>query len=93
MLQTDLFAGRETADTVAYKPDAEQVRARMHRMLAQMAQMTTHSVDASRLSLFRAVFPELAKGLGPAESAVLQAVFDRQLDRLAGAVAPSQAAV
>lgn len=81
--QPDLF-GAEAAP-VAYRPDPEKVRARLHRILSEAQAAQTLPWDAGRASLYRTVFPQLTLWLPEDEAAQLRFEFEAEMTRLEAA--------
>lgn len=79
MDQHDLFA---EAPEPAWRPDPEKVRSRLHRILSEIRASETLPLDAARLSLYRAIFPDMTRWLPIDEAEALQNAFNAELARL-----------
>ena len=77
--QPDLF-GSEAAP--AYRPDADKVRVRLHKILAEARAAQTMPWEPARLSLYRTIFPQMALLLPGGEGAQLRFEFESELVRL-----------
>lgn len=77
--QQDLF-GEEIAP--AYKPDLDKVRARLHRILVEARAAESIPWDATRVSLYRTIFPQMTLWLPEEEAAQLRFEFDTEMERL-----------
>ena len=78
-LQSDLF-GAET--TPAYRPDADKVRARLHKILAEARAAQTSPLEPARVSLYRTIFPQMTVWLPEDEGAQLRFEFETEMARL-----------
>jgi len=89
--QSDLFAPEPQADLFgaesasAYRPSPEKVRARLHRILAEMRGARTLPPESGRPSLYRTIFPQLALFLPEEEAAQLRLEFETEMTRLQSA--------
>ena len=79
MNQMDLFANEPA--TPAYRPDPEKVRSRLRRILAEARAAATMPWEPTRLSLYRAIFPDMTRYLPDDEAAGWCAEFTAELDR------------
>ncbi|MDG4603108.1 MAG: hypothetical protein P9C48_12630 [Defluviicoccus sp.] len=79
MNQHDLFA--ETPEP-AWRPNPEKVRSRLRRILSEARASATLPWDAARLSLYRTIFPDMARWLPIDEAEALQNEFNAELARL-----------
>lgn len=77
--QQDLF-GEEAAP--AYKPDLDKVRTRLHRILVEARAAESIPWDATRVSLYRTIFPQMTLWLPEEEAAQLRFEFDTEMERL-----------
>ncbi len=89
--QGDLF-GNEDADpsgddfeTPVYRADPDEVRADLHRILAEAKDAKTMPWDASRVALYRLIFPQMTNWLPEEEGAQLRFQFEEELARLQAA--------
>jgi hypothetical protein len=80
--QPDLFG----ADAVpAYRPDPDKVRARLHRILTEARAARTFPWEPTRVSLYRAIFPQMTLWLPDEEAAQLRFEFEAEMERLQAA--------
>jgi len=80
--QPDLFG----ADAVpAYRPDLDKVRARLHKILAEVQAARSLPWEPTRLSLYRTIFPQMTQWLPEDEGAQLRFEFEEELERLEAA--------
>jgi hypothetical protein len=77
--QVDLF-GPEAAP--AYRPDADKVRARLNKILAEAKAAQTLPWDPSRASLYRTIFPQMTLFLPEQEGAQFRFAFEAEMARL-----------
>ena len=80
--QTDLFG---EADTPTYRPDIDKVRARLHKILAEMRNAQSLPWEWGRASLYRTIFPQMTQWLPEDEGAQLRFEFEAELERLKAA--------
>jgi hypothetical protein len=80
--QPDLF-GAEAAP--AYRPDPDKVRARLHKILAEARAAQTFPWEPTRVSLYRAIVPQMTLWLPEEEGAQLRFEFETELARLEAA--------
>jgi hypothetical protein len=78
--QADLF-GVDAAPP-AYRPDADKVRARLHKMLAEARAAQKFPWEPTRVSLYRTIFPQMTNWLPEDEGAQLRFEFETELARL-----------
>jgi hypothetical protein len=89
--QGDLFAGDqpdpsdEDFETPVYEADPEEVRAELHRILAEVRAAKTMPWDDSKVSLYRTIFPQMANWLPEEERTQLCFEFETQMERLKAA--------
>jgi hypothetical protein len=90
--QQDLFgAGSEPelfepdAAPPAYRPDPDDVRARLNRILAEARAAEKLPWDRDRLLVYRTIFPQMAGWLPEEEGAQLRFEFDTEMTRLKAA--------
>ena len=89
--QGDLFGqdGPDPSDddfeTPVYRADPEQVRAELHRILAEARAAQTLPWGPGRVSLYRTIFPQMTNWLPEDEGAQLRFEFDTELARLEAA--------
>jgi hypothetical protein len=79
--QGDLFG----VEAVAYRPDPDKVRARLHKILAEARGADVAPWGPARLSLYRTIVPQMAGFLPDEEGAQLCFEFERELARLKAA--------
>ena len=87
--QGNLFSDDELADLFGdeplpvYRPDLDEVRAKLQEMLAEAR--AAEKLPPRRLSLYRAIVPHMTGWLPEEEGAQLRFEFDAELKRLAAA--------
>lgn len=80
--QADLFGAPETP---VYKPDPDKVRARLQKIIAEAKAANVIPWDASRVSLYRTIVPQMSMLLPEEEGAQLRFEFENELARLEAA--------
>lgn len=80
--QPDLF-GAELAP--AYRPNPDKVRSRLHKILAEARAAQSLPWERTRVSLYRAIFPQMTLWLPEDEGAQLRFAFETELARLEAA--------
>jgi hypothetical protein len=89
--QGDLFGtdsdpgDSEDRETPTYYPDPDEVRAELHRILAEARAADAMPWDARRTALYRTIFPQMTGCLPEEEAAQLRFDFDSELKRLKAA--------
>lgn len=89
--QGDLFAGDspdpsdEDFETPTFYPDPDEVRAELHKILAEARAATAMPWDDSRAALYRTIFPQMTNCLPDEEGAQLRFEFMQELARLKAA--------
>lgn len=89
--QGDLFSGNspdpsdEDFETPTYYPDPDEVRAELHKILAEMRAAEVMPWDARRVALYRTIFPQMTNALPEDEGAQLRFAFMSELERLKAA--------
>ena len=90
--QRDLFQNDEQADlfgedspTPVYRADPDEVRAELHRMLAEARAAKELPWEPAKVSLYRTIFPQMTNWLPEEEAAQLRFEFDTEMDRLEAA--------
>jgi hypothetical protein len=87
--QADLFGHDEPDDpdrpTPVYRADPDEVREELHRILAEARDAKTMPWDASRVALYRTIFPQMTNWLPEEEGAQLRFQFEEELARLQAA--------
>jgi hypothetical protein len=81
--QADLFG--EDAAAPEYRPDPDQVRARLYKILAEARAAQRLPWDPMRVSLYRTIFPQMTNWLPEDEGAQLRFDFEVELARLKAA--------
>jgi hypothetical protein len=81
--QTELF--EPDAAPLAYRPDPDRVRARLHKILAEAKAAEKLPWDRDRLLVYRTIFPRMAGWLPEEEAAQLRFEFDTEIARLKAA--------
>ena len=79
----DLFGGE--APTPEFRADPDDVRASLHRILAEARAAETVPWDRQKLRLYRTVFPQMTLWLPDEEAAQLRFEFETELTRLEAA--------
>ena len=77
--QRDLFGA---PDVPAYRPDPDKVRARLHKILAEMRNSQSLPWGPGRASLYRTIFPQMSFALPQEEGAQLRFEFEEEMARL-----------
>jgi hypothetical protein len=88
--QGDLFQAEEQPDLFGdspppYRPDPEKVRARLYKILAEARGAERLPWEATRVSLYRTIFPQMTLFLPEDEGAQLRFAFETELERLEAA--------
>jgi len=87
--QGDLFRNdndaSEERETPTWYPDPDEIRAELHKILAEARAATTIPWDAHRASLYRLIFPQMTNGPPEDEGAQLRFEFETELERLKAA--------
>ena len=90
--QQDLFESETQAELfepdagpAAYRPDPDQVRARLHKILAEARGAEKLPWDRDRLLVYRTIFPQMAGWLPDEEAAQLRFEFEAEMARLKAA--------
>lgn len=90
--QQDLFEDEAQAELLepdaappAYRPDPDEVRARLHRILAEARGAEKLPWDRDRLLVYQNIFPHMAGWLPEDEAAQLRFQFDAEIARLKAA--------
>lgn len=81
--QPELF--EPDAAPPVYRPDLDQVRARLHRILAEVRAAEKLPWDTDQLLVYRTIFSQMAGWLPDEEGAQLRFEFDTELERLKAA--------
>jgi hypothetical protein len=86
--QGDLFAGDkpdpsdENFETPIYEADPDEVRAELHKILAEARAAKSMPWDDNRVALYRTIFPQMTGCLPEEEGAQLRFEFMTELERL-----------
>jgi hypothetical protein len=89
--QPDLFRVEEQPDLFgdsrppAYRPDADKVRTRLYKILAEARAARRLPWEPTRVSLYRTIFPQMTLWLPEDEGAQLRFEFETELLRLEAA--------
>ena len=90
--QQDLFGTDSQAELFepdaappAYRPDPDQVRERLHKILAEARAADKLPWDRDKLLVYRTIFPQMAGWLPEEEGAQLRFEFDTEMARLKAA--------
>jgi len=67
---------------VTYKPEPDQVRARLNRILAEARAAATLPWDRARADLYRIVVPQMTSWLPEDEAVQWRLAFDTEMARL-----------
>jgi hypothetical protein len=81
--QAELFA--PAAAPPAYRPDPENARTRLHKILAEARASEKLPWDRHKLLVYQTVFPRMAGWLPEDEAAQLRFEFDAEMARLKAA--------
>jgi hypothetical protein len=81
--QPELFEAE--AAPPAYRPDLDDVRARLNRILAEARASNTLPWDSDKVLLYQTIFPHMAGWLPEDEATQLRFEFDTELARLKAA--------
>lgn len=81
--QPDLFGG--TAPVPEYRPDPDKVRRRLQKILAEARAAQKLPWQATTVSLYRTIVPQMASWLPEEEGAQLCFEFETELARLEAA--------
>jgi hypothetical protein len=81
--QAELFEPDEAPP--AYRPDPDQVRARLQRILAEARAAEKLPWDQDKLLVYRTIFPQMAGWLPEEEGAQLRFEFESEMARLKAA--------
>lgn len=90
--QQDLFADQAQPELFeagaappAYRPDPDDIRARLHRILTEARAAEKLPWDRDKLLVYRTIFPQMAGWLPEQEGAQLRFEFDAEMARLKAA--------
>ena len=90
--QQDLFEADAQAELFdpdatppGYRPDLDNVRARLHKILAEARAADKVPWDRDQLLVYRTIFPQMAGWLPEDEAAQLRFQFDTEMTRLKAA--------
>ena len=89
--QGDLFGNdrpdpsADDFETPTYYPDPDEVRAELHKILAEARAAKSMPWDDSRTALYRTIFPQMTNALPEEEGAQLRFEFMNELKRLEAA--------
>lgn len=81
--QSDLFD--EDAPTPVYRADPDEVRAELHKILAEARAARKLPWEPKQVSLYRTIFPQMTNWLPDEEAAQLRFAFDTEMARLEAA--------
>jgi hypothetical protein len=81
--QAELFGHDEALP--AYRPDPDDIRARLHRILAEARAAEKLPWDGDKLLVYRTIFPRMAGWLPEEEGTQLRFEFDTEMTRLKAA--------
>ena len=90
--QGDLFRSDEQSElyddesqTPTWYPDPDEIRAELHKILAEARAAKSIPWDEDRAALYRVIFPQMTNALPEEEGAQLRFQFEEQLARLEAA--------
>ena len=87
--QGDLFRSDDDAseehETPTWYPDPDEIRAELHKILAEMRAAQSMPWTEDRASLYRVIFPQMTNALPADEGAQLRFEFMEELKRLEAA--------
>ena len=90
--QGDLFQRDEPPElyddesqTPTWYPDPDEIRAELHKILAEARAATSMPWDDHRASLYRVIFPQMTNALPEDEAAQLRFAFMAEMERLKAA--------
>jgi hypothetical protein len=69
----------------AYRPDPDEVRAKLHKILAEARAAEKLPWDSDKVLVYRTIFPHMAGWLPEEEAAQLRFEFDTEMARLKAA--------
>ncbi len=81
--QPDLFG--DDAPTPVYRADPDEVRAELHKILAEARAAERMPWEPTKVSLYRTLFPPVTNWFPEEEAAQLRFAFAAELERLAAA--------
>ncbi|MFA6267762.1 MAG: hypothetical protein WC670_18850 [Pseudolabrys sp.] len=81
--QPELFTSDEAPS--AYKPDLDDVRARLSRILAELRAAETLAEDSDKALVYKTIFPHMTGWLPEDEGAQLRFEFNTEMARLKAA--------
>ena len=81
MDQPDLFAAALPAQP-SYRPDPAKVRARLERIVAEARAADVLPWEATRVSLYRTIVPDMTRWLPDDEAAIWREAFEAEMARL-----------
>jgi hypothetical protein len=79
--QRELF---NAPSTPTYRPNLDEVRARLEKLLAEARAAKTMPWEPAQLSLYRLIFPQMTLWLPEQEAAQYRIDFDQEVKRLEG---------
>lgn len=90
--QPDLFLSDSEPDlfgpdyaTPVYYPDADRVRGRLQKILAELRSAAPHGLNGDSARFYQLIFPQMSKCLPDEEAAQLRFEFEAELERLKAA--------
>jgi hypothetical protein len=72
----------DESQTPTWYPDPDEIRAELHKILAEMRAAESMPWDEKRTSLYRTIFPQMTAALPEEEGAQLRFEFDTEIERL-----------
>jgi hypothetical protein len=81
--QSDLFG--EEVETPTYRADPDEVRAELHKILAEARAADKLHWEPRKVALYRTIFPQMTLWLPEEEAAQLRFEFESEMERLKAA--------
>ena len=75
----------DESQTPTWYPDPDEIRAELHKILAEARAATSMPWDEGRASLYRVIFPQMTHALPEEEGAQLRFEFEAEIERLKAA--------
>lgn len=75
----------DESQTPTWYPDPDEIRAELHKILAEARAAKSMPWDQDRTSLYRVIFPQMTNALPEEEGAQLRFAFMEELKRLEAA--------
>lgn len=81
MRQVDLFESFSPTPQISTKPDPQDIRKRLNRMLGEARQASEMPWDARTARRYQTIFPQMADWLPAEEADALRAAFRKEIGR------------